>query len=64
MHLGNLPLGHMEFGHGTRFGGGNLHQRLVGHDFDNGLVFFNLIAFRDAPLDHFALDDAFANIRQ
>ncbi len=63
MHLGDFPLGHIQFGHRARFGRSDLHQRLVGHDLDDGLVFFDGVAFGHSPLHHFTLDDAFTDIR-
>ncbi len=64
MHLGDLALGHVQAGHTSRLGSGNLDQRLVGHHLDDRLVLFDDVTFGNAPLHHLTLHDTFADIGQ
>jgi hypothetical protein len=42
----------------------DLDSCLIGHDLNKWLVFFNLIAYGDLPVDDLTFSDAFSKVRQ
>ena len=64
MHLRHGLLLVVKLGDPARLGRGDLDHGLVGHHFDHGLVFLDLITLGHQPFNHLALDDAFADVGQ
>ena len=66
-HIANrdgISLSRQDFGNRAGSGCWNFDGRLVGHDFDHRLMFFNTLPFGHEPLNDFTLGDAFSNVGQ